>query len=98
MNALVNFMRYLFKQDIFYQFLKKVGSFSLGSHLPLSGTGAFGAVLLLSFCLSSGLGCQSRIERQIYNLQDKRRSTRVLAAEALSGIDDERTIEPLIAA
>jgi len=91
-------MRYFFNKDLFYQFLKKLGALSLRSRLPLSGSVAFGAVLLLSFCLSSGLGCQSRIERQIYNLQDQYASRRMLTVEALSKIDDERTIEPLIAA
>jgi len=98
MNTFVSFTQHLFTKGVSYQFLRKLSTFSLRSRLPLSGSVAFGAVLLLSFCLSSGLGCQSRIERQIYNLQDQYASRRMLAVEALSKIDDERTIEPLIAA
>jgi hypothetical protein len=98
MGAFVNFTRYLFGQDVFYKSLKKGGNFLPGFHLPLSRTVAFGAILLFSFSLIPGLGCQSRIERHTYNLQDKSTSKRVLAVEALSKIDDKRTVGPLIEA
>ncbi len=94
MSAFVNLTRYFFKQDIFYQSPKKGGNFLPGFHLPLSRTVAFGAILLFSFSLIPGLGCQSRIERHTYNLQDKSTSKRVLAVEALSKIDDNGPLGP----
>ena len=98
MSASVNLTRYSFKQDVFYQSLKKGATFLPRFHLPLSTTAAFGAILLFSFSLIPGLGCQSRVERHVYDMQDKSTSKRVLAVEALSKIDDERTVEPLIEA
>jgi HEAT repeat protein len=98
MNLCKPSKRYPFIKDIFYQLMKNTEMISPISHLSLSGIVMFGALLLLSFFLCSGLGCQSRLDRQMCNLQNKDTMSRILAVDALRKIDDERTIEPLIAA
>ena len=56
------------------------------------------SVLLISICLSIAIGCKSRIEREIYNIQDRQPALRYLAVGALGKIGGKNAVKHLIAA